>query len=171
MLGALRYRRAQAVVVVVLSALVTACLVLAPLYTRALEQSSVTSLLRAATPAESGIRLASFSSAEPGIALDPDDLAELIPSSIRARYGTAIAATSAGVRRMPLGPEPGGVLLARDNACAHVTFVKGQCPSAAGEIAVSADQAKVYEHAIATAVPCSSMSSPPTKSVTTMRRR
>lgn len=152
MLGALRYRRAQAVVVVVLSALVTACLVLAPLYTRALEQSTVTTLLRAATPTESGIRLASFSSAEPGIALDPDDLAELIPSGIRARYGTAIAATSVGVRRMPLGPEPGGVLLARDNACAHVTFLEGQCPSAAGEIAVSADQARVYEHAIGTAV-------------------
>ena len=67
MLGALRYRRAQAVVVVVLSALVTACLVLAPLYTRALEQSTVTTLLRAATPTESGINLASFSSAEPEI--------------------------------------------------------------------------------------------------------
>ena len=45
MLAALRFRRAQTVVVVVLAALVTACLVLAPLYTRALEQATVRTLL------------------------------------------------------------------------------------------------------------------------------
>ena len=41
MLAALRYRRAQTVFVVVLSALVTTCLILAPLYTRALEQANI----------------------------------------------------------------------------------------------------------------------------------
>ena len=41
MRAALRYRRAQALAVAVLAALVTMCLVLAPLYTRALEQAMV----------------------------------------------------------------------------------------------------------------------------------
>lgn len=152
MFRALRYRRAQALVIVVLSALVTTCLVLAPLYTRALEQSTVTTLLRAATPSEAGLRLGSFSSTEPGIALDPDDLADLVPSTIRGHYGTAIAATSLHVRRMPMGADPGGVLLARADACAHVRFVQGQCPTAFGEIAISMDQAKAYQQAPGTAV-------------------
>lgn len=41
MLAALRYRRAQALVVAVLSALVTTGLVAAPLHTRAVEQATV----------------------------------------------------------------------------------------------------------------------------------
>ena len=48
MLAALRYRRAQTLVVVVLAALVTT-VVLAPLYTRALEQAMIRTMLHEAT--------------------------------------------------------------------------------------------------------------------------
>jgi putative ABC transport system permease protein len=144
MLAALRYRRAQAVVVVVLSALVTTCLVLAPLYSRALEQAMVRTMLRGAAAGETGLRLASSSSTEPSIALSPEALEDLVPDSVRGLFGTPVASTSVEVRRMPLLGQPGGRLLARDGMCDHVRFTAGRCPSAPGEIAVSADQARVY---------------------------
>jgi hypothetical protein len=145
MLAALRFRRAQTVVVVVLAALVTACLVLAPLYTRALEQATVRTLLRDAPSQDSGLRLSSTSSQEPSDALDPDALSQLLPESIKGYFGTPVRSTAVDVRRMPLGGEPGGRLLNREGMCEHVRFTEGQCPSAAREVAVSPDQARVYE--------------------------
>ncbi|MEP6648782.1 MAG: ABC transporter permease [Lapillicoccus sp.] len=145
MLALLRYRRAQALVVVVLSALVTTCLVVAPLYTRALEQAMVRTLLAEATADETGLRLAASSSTDPSLAVSPDDLAELVPDTVRDMFGTPILSTAVDIRRMPLAGEPGGRLLARDGMCDHVRFADGRCPSAPGEIAVSADQAQVLE--------------------------
>ena len=87
MLAALRYRRAQTIVVVVLSALVTTCLVLAPLYTRALEQAMVRTMLRDASAEQTGLRLSSTSQTEPAVALDPDDLEQLPPETIRRYFG------------------------------------------------------------------------------------
>jgi hypothetical protein len=152
MVAALRYRWAQAVVVIVLSALVTTCLVIAPLYTRALEQAMVRTLLHEAAAGETGLRLASSSSTEPAVALSSADLAKLVPDTVRDLFGTPIAGTSLGVRRMPLLGQPDGRLLAREGMCGQVQFTDGRCPSAAGEIAVSADQAKVYAMPVGKAV-------------------
>ncbi len=44
------------------------------------------------------------------------------------------------VRRMPLAAEPGGRLLNRAGMCEHARFMQGGCPSAANEVAVSADR-------------------------------
>ena len=137
MLAALRYRRAQTLVVVVLSALVTTCLVLAPLYTRALEQAMVRTMLRDASAEQTGLRLSSTSQTEPAIALTPDALEQLPPETIRPYFGPPVASTAIDVRRMPAAGEPGGRLLARDGMCEHVRFADGRCPSAQGEIAVS----------------------------------
>ena len=144
MLAALRYRRAQTVVVVVLSALVTTCLVLAPLYTRALEQAMVRTMLRDASAEQIGLRLSSTSSTEPALALPPDALEQLPPDTIRPFFGPPVASSAVDVRRMPVAGEPGGRLLARDGMCEHVRFADGRCPTAQGEIAVSADQVKAY---------------------------
>ncbi len=144
MLAALRYRRAQTLVVVVLSALVTTCLVLAPLYTRALEQAMVRTMLRDASAEQIGLRLSSTSSTEPALALPPDALEQLPPDTIRPFFGPPVASSAVDVRRMPVAGEPGGRLLARDGMCEHVRFADGRCPTARGEIAVSADQVKAY---------------------------
>jgi putative ABC transport system permease protein len=143
-LAALRWRRSQALVVGLLAALVTACLVLAPLYTRALEQAAVRTSLRAAPVETSGLRLASSSSAEPSIALAPHALVDLVPREARGFFGDPVGSTSVSVRRMPLLAQPGGRLVARDGQCEHVRFTAGRCPTAAREIAVSADQARVH---------------------------
>lgn len=144
MRAALRYRRAQALVVAVLSALVTMCLVIAPLYTRALEQAMVGTALREAPAERSGLRLVSTSTTDRNLAVPSDDLTALVPPTIRGLFGTPIAATSLEVRQMPLLGQPGGRLQARDGQCAHVRFTAGACPVAAFEIAISADQAREY---------------------------
>ena len=144
MLAALRYRRAQTVVVVVLSALVTTCLVLAPLYSRALEQAMVRTMLRDASAEQSGLRLSSTSSTEPALALTPDALEQPPPETIRPFFRTAGRELRGRHRRMPVAGQPGGRLLARDGMCEHVRFADGRCPTARGEIAVSADQVKAY---------------------------
>ena len=146
MLAALRYRRAQTLVVVVLAALVTTCLVLAPLYTRALEQAMIRTMLREATVAQTGLRLGSTSPTAPQDALDPDALEQLLPgepADLRRvadpQHGRRRA--PAAVRR-PAGwsaAQPGGHVRPRDDS------PQGQCPSARGEVAVSADQVKAYE--------------------------
>ena len=122
MLAALRYRRAQTIVVVVLAALVTTCLVLAPLYTRALEQAMIRTMLREATVAQTGLRLGSTSPTAPQDALDPDALEQLPPgepADLRRvadrQHGRRRA--QAAVRR-PAGrsaAQPGGHVRARDD--------------------------------------------------------
>ncbi len=144
MLGALRYRRGQALVVLVLSALVTACAVFAPLYTRALEQAVVATLLDEAPVAHSGVRMSSTSASDPFLAQYPSKLAERVPADIRAVTDPGIASHAVEVRRMPLAGEPDGLLLWRDRMCEHVEIALGRCPHAAGEILVSADQAVGY---------------------------
>ncbi len=144
MRAALRYRRAQGLVIVVLSALVTLCLVLAPLYTRALDQALVRTLLSDAAPQTTGLQLTSFSPTEPVLTLPPDALAGLVPDAVRGLFGVPVGSTSVDVRRMPLAGQPGGRLLTREGMCNHVGFTSGRCPTASGEIAVSAAQAAVY---------------------------
>ncbi len=152
MRAALRQRRAQSLVVLVLSALVTTCLVLAPLYTRSLEQAMVRTMLRDAPAQESGLRLTSASSTEPALAQKPDALAALVPADVRDRFAPPVPSTALDVRRMPLLGEPGGRLLARDGQCDHVRFSSGRCPVAAGEVAVSSDQASAYAQPLGAAL-------------------
>ena len=148
MRAALRYRRAQALAVAVLAALVTMCLVLAPLYTRALEQAMVGMTLREAPAERSGVRLASTSATDRSLAVDPDGLAALLPASIRGDFGPPVAATSVDVRKMPLLGQPGGRLLARAGQCDHVRFTAGACPTEAFDVAISTDQAAAYGLAV-----------------------
>ena len=152
MLAALRYRRGQALVVVVLSALVCTGLVLAPLYARALEQATARTLLRDAGPATAGLRLTATSATQPALAPTPDQLVALVPPDLRSRYGTPVTSTAVGVRRMPLAGQPGGRLLSREGMCDHVTFATGRCPTAAGEVAISTDQAASYGQGVGTSL-------------------
>ncbi|CCI55054.1 FtsX-like permease family protein [Nostocoides jenkinsii] len=148
MRAAMRFRWAQALVILLLSALVTAALAFAPLYTRAVDQASVSALVEAAAPQDAGVRISSFSSSEPMLAQRPDALRSLLPPRLAAASGPPIASTSLTVRRLPFGGEPEGRVLWRDGMCEHVTFAAGACPTAKDEIAVSADQARVYNQPI-----------------------
>lgn len=139
MWAAIRYRRAQAVVLVLLSALIATCAVFAPLYQRALEQSLLRTSINAASVADTALVVRSGRGTT-----NPDfgsaDLAGNVPASVRVLYGEPIGQLSDAIDIVPragLKPSPGD-LVARDRVCEHVTITTGACPKAVGEVLVSA---------------------------------
>ncbi len=88
------HRRGQALALVAISALITACTAFAPVYDRAMQQALVDTLLAQATPAEASVALVSESSDFAGGAIDsrdPREVAALIPDDVArtARPGRA----------------------------------------------------------------------------------
>ncbi len=140
MLHATRYRRAQALVVLVLSTLVTACLVFAPMYDRALQQAMVTVRLQAEPAQTSGLSLTSYSAVNQATVRSADQLVQLVPPALAAHYESPIRGRYVVVRELPLADRPDGQLVWRDGFCQHVRIVAGRCPTGAGEVAVSAGQ-------------------------------
>ena len=140
MLHATRYRRAQALVVLVLSALVTACVVFAPMYNRALQQAMVTARLHSEPAQSSGISLTSFSAVDQSSVKTPDALVGFVPPSLGEHFLTPIRGRYLVVREDPLVNRPDGQLVWRDGFCQHVTMVSGRCPTQAGEVAISVGQ-------------------------------
>ena len=145
MWAAIRYRRAQAVVLVLLSTLVTACAVFAPLYERALEQSLLRSAVDGAPVADTALVARGGRSAV-NPELRPADLASAVPGQVQALYSAPISQMSdviAIVPRSGLKPSPGR-MLARSDVCEHLTLTTGRCPTAADEVLVSAKDQKAW---------------------------
>ena len=139
MWAALRYRGAQTAALVLLSALVTACAVLAPLYSRALEQGLLQSAVFRAGPADTALVVSAgrtATSPDLGIAdvLDavPAKARELHEDPVGQLYGRGTVKPRAGLMASPLE------LVYRDRVCEHVVFAAGGCPREPGEVAVSA---------------------------------
>ena len=140
MWAAIRYRRAQAVVLVLLSTLVATCAVFAPLYQRALEQSLLRTSISAASVADTALVVRS------GRGDGQPDVPQRGPERQRARVGAARSTANRSGRcptpstscpRAGLKPSPGD-LVARDRVCEHLRITTGACPKAEGEILVSA---------------------------------
>ncbi len=143
MWAAIRYRRVQAVVLALLSALIATCAVFAPLYQRALEQALLRGAIAGASVADTALVVRSGRGpTNPDIV--SSTLAGNVPPSVRGLYGEPIGqmTDSIAIRPTPrLKQSPGG-LVARDGSCEHLTITTGRCPSAPGEVLVSAaDQA------------------------------
>ena len=147
-MSALRYRWVQALVVLVLASLVTAACAFAPLYVRALDQAVVATTVRATPAADAGVRILSFSTANMHVTTDYQHQRDLVPEALKPALADGIPSISVGVRRLPLAAEPEGSLLWRAGLCEHVRMTSGTCPNSAGEIAISADQARVYDQAV-----------------------
>jgi hypothetical protein len=133
--AALRYRPRQAVLVVVLAAVVTGAAALGPLYARAVEQSVVRNVVDDAPPASS--TLVVTDRADPPAA--PAELARTVRGAVPQQFGAAIGGAEA-----PLQLDPAGAgdpvrtrLTSRDALCRHLTVSAGRCPRAAGELLVS----------------------------------
>jgi putative ABC transport system permease protein len=134
------HRRGQAVALVAISTLITACTAFAPVYDRAMQQALVDTLLAQATPAEASVTLVSESSDFAGGAIDsrdPREVAALIPDDVAARLGPVVLGRTAIVTPTTGEVPPAGLLLWRDGACEHVRLLSGSCPDATGEILVS----------------------------------
>jgi hypothetical protein len=139
MWAAIRYRRAQALVLVLLSALIATCAVFAPLYQRALEQSLLRTSIKAASVADTALVVrAGRGTANPDFG--SAELAGNVPASVRVLYGEPIGQLSDAIGIQPragLKTSPGD-LVARDRVCEHLRITTGACPRGAGEVLVSA---------------------------------
>lgn len=134
------HRRGQALALVAISALVTACTAFAPVYDRIMQQALVDTLLAQATPAERTVTVLSESRVFAGSALearDPRALEALFPDAVDVRLAPAVLGRTATVTPAGGAVPPAGLLVWREDACEHVRVLSGRCPAGAGEILVS----------------------------------
>ncbi len=145
MFRALRFRWVQGVVIAVLAALVTTCVVFAPLYDRALQQSMVHTKLAQAPVDVSGIRIISVTPDTTKPPLTAQKLVSYVPAAVRRYLLPPVGSSTVEVGTWPYtGSSPTGSLVARSGACRHVRFARGRCPSARNEIAVSTADVKTF---------------------------
>jgi len=145
MWAAIRYRRAQAIVLVLLATLVTACATFAPLYERALEQSLLRKAVDGAPVADTALVARGGRTAADPLRRS-GSLAGSVPGEVRALYSAPIGQMQDVIEIAPrsgLKPSPGR-LLARTDACRHLTLTSGTCPSDAGQVLVSAEDQKAW---------------------------
>ena len=142
------HRRGQAVALVAISVLITACTAFAPTYDRAMQQALVDTLLANATPADAAVVLVSESSEYPGGSTDsrdPRELEGLFPEEVAAHTGAAVLGRTAIVTPATGDNPPTGLLMWRDGECDHVRVLDGECPDEPGEILVSQDDADNFD--------------------------
>ncbi len=139
MWAAIRYRRTQAAVLVLLSALIATCAVFAPLYQRALEQALLRTSISSASVADTALVVRSGrGTANPSFV--SGDLSGNVPGSVRVLYGDPVGGMSDSISIKPragLKDSPGD-LVARDEVCKHLKLTSGACPQRPDEILVSA---------------------------------
>ncbi|CAI9413445.1 FtsX-like permease family protein [Nocardioides sp. T2.26MG-1] len=132
-----RYRPFQALALAALAALVTACAVFAPLYDRAMQQALTDITVERADPDSVALQVSTgsdslFSNAK------PENLVALVSPAMRDSYLDPVLGYRATAEVLPGQPnDPLGDLVWRDGECDHVAFVRGDCPAAPGDIAVS----------------------------------
>ena len=113
--AALQHRPRQAVLVVVLSAVVTAAAVLGPLYARSVEQSVLRNVVAEASPAQRTLVVADASD-EPAA---PRLLARTVRAAIPPQFGTPVGGAETPVQlAVPGGDEVQARLTSRDGLCA-----------------------------------------------------
>jgi putative ABC transport system permease protein len=146
--AALRHRPRQALLVVLLSAVVTASAALGPLYARAVEQSVVKNVLADAPASRSSITVVATGAAPPS----PAELARGVRGSTPPQFDRALQGSdtpvdlrvAAGLGRIASGeagadgrPDARGRLVSRAGMCAHLEMAQGRCARGDGEVLVS----------------------------------
>ena len=133
--AALRHRPRQALLVVVLSAVVTAAAVLGPLYARAVEQSVLRNVVANAAPARSALVVSDGS----GRPASPARLERTVRSEVPPQFGAPIGGAEAPVLVAPGAGEAAvrARLTSRDGVCTEVTVSVGRCFRRPGEVLVS----------------------------------
>ena len=147
--AALRHRPRQALLVVLLSAVVTASAALGPLYARAVEQSVLKNVLADAPVSESSITVVATGTAPPS----PAELSLGVRGATPPQFGRPLQGSdtpvdlrvaTAGTGSIGSGrpgaddrPDARGRLVSRAGMCAHLELAEGRCARAAGEVLVS----------------------------------
>ena len=143
--SAVRYRRGQSLVLVVVSALATTCAVFAPLFVRTLAQGLLQAGLVQRDVADTTVVVrATRTTAEPDTT--PGDLTAVMPEGATRWFHDGVGMTTADTRVQPReGLQTSPLrLVARDDICAHVEISAGRCPETAGEVLVSVADAEEW---------------------------
>lgn len=143
---AARHRGGQAVVLFLLASLVTAGAAFPALYVRATEQAIVALDLRDHPADVTGLRITSrghtsttYASPDDTPPATPTELLGLVPRPRQHGFGTPVRVSSAFPTAYP--DHPGatiGNLTSYSAMCGHLRFVRGRCPGARNEVAVTA---------------------------------
>ena len=150
--AALRHRPRQAVLLVVLAAVVTASASLGPLYARATEQSILRTVLGAAPAAQRGIVVTSTTSTPPS----PQLLAQAVRRVPSASYGTPIPGAETDVTVRGFSASSGSAkasaqLTNRTGLCRHLVLVAGTCidpQTDDGSVLISQRNADTFDIAV-----------------------
>ena len=142
MWAAIRYRRAQAFALLLVSALITACAVFAPLYERALEQS----LLRDGLVRQDAMATAVVAQAVEtrDVLPSPERIRSALPAALAEVYDGGSARWNGRVTYTGVGAAASTIeVFGPQVTCQGIEIVQGGCPAAAWDLAVSADEARV----------------------------
>ena len=147
--AALRHRPRQALLVVLLSAVVTASAALGPLYARAVEQSVLKNVLADAPVSESSVTVLAAGAAPPSPAELARGVRRAPPRQLGRPLQGADTPVDLWVATAGTGPDGGtsvgaadrpdasGRLASRAGMCGHLAIAAGRCARAAGEVVVS----------------------------------
>ena len=148
-----RYRPLQALALATLAALVTACATFAPLYDRAMRQALTDITVERAEPSTAGLLLIATRAGGSGFGFQnrerperPEDVAAIVPASVREAYRAPVPGYAADASPMPGSPsDPYGDIVWRDGECRHLRVVAGDCAEQAGELMVSEADAENFD--------------------------
>lgn len=134
MLAALRYRRGQALLLTVLSAVVIACAVLIPAGLASLQESLVKGRFDALAPINRSLQLTT-TTVPHASALSFESMDNQVPSALRAVAGMPVHWTIVQKNVSVDGADTQAVAV--DAACEHLQLTSGSCPSGAGQVLVT----------------------------------
>lgn len=139
-LTALRHRRAQSIVLLLLSVVAIAACAAGPMYQRAVEQAAVRSQLSQVSTADRGVTIHASSAAE---------ASGYLPSgSQRSLFGTPVGGVETTVAAAGPHSQFNAVVAGRDDVCQHLQLAAGHCPEGGQQLLVSAPSAAALRLAV-----------------------
>ena len=141
---AARYRAVETAVVGVLTAMVCAAVLLVPLLQRAIVQSVLNTAIAEGSARDTGMVITSIppdNGTYPTV--DPTSLVDEVPEGSLPLFGPAVGSVAVDIGLAPRRKSsPAGQLLWRGDACQHVRFTAGGCPTGQNQVAVSAAESQ-----------------------------
>ncbi len=139
-LTALRHRRAQSIVLLLLSVVAIAACAAGPMYQRAVEQAAVRAQLSQVSTADRGVTIHASSA---------DEASGYLPSgSQRSLFGTPVAGVQATVAVTAPHSQFNAVVAGRDDVCQHLQLATGHCPDGGQQLLVSTSSAAALRLAV-----------------------
>ena len=149
MWAAIRYRRAQAVALALLSALITACAVFAPLYERSLEQSLLREGLKRNDVVATSVSRETV--AVRGVPPIGAQTRKVFPAGLATLYDQGSETWSGRVRYTGLAGRPSKIqVVGSQDICRGLQVVTGACPTKAYQVLVSEAEARLQRWSVGT---------------------